>query len=313
MRTAAYWAKASAYLGTRPTFDNLKASCFARFLSNSSHPWIMLVGDSNTRGLFNVLVDTWLACGFFGIARANKSAPRSWDKRWFDDDAIFIVSGRRLRLSMRFMWNPNERLKRWNSVRSSGGSWYSAIQQCGRPSCKCLEAAQSAEFSDSLWDKGPGVVVLSHGLWTLPTAEQVGMACKARRRTGQLLMDLGLNLYSSLTPRRFLWTSNFHINHHMQIRNADIDADVRCQRQVAEEICVEVLDLSALHPQLDGIDFGFHLEPKAQGTVLGEIVHHLAMACDGPFGVENDTDAAAGTGVSADLAEESASATDRAE
>jgi len=123
----------SMQLGLQP-FKGKVVECFAKAIASWPRPWLMLIGDSNLRKLFEYLFKKFntVVDGGEPFAFTNKTRPGpGFDPRWFDSDAIFLIKNKPFRISIRFMWNANSRLRSWGSMAAAGTNWYTKIFSCG--------------------------------------------------------------------------------------------------------------------------------------------------------------------------------------
>jgi len=278
-----YWQEMAAYRAHQKSFGVADAICFAKAIADWDRPWLLLGGDSNWRKIFHRMIEQFVKAGVKGVERAALNPPKpGCDIRWFDDDAIFAgpQSNKTFRLSLRFVWGPDKLLSLRTSLRT--------VQQCCEakdgsihPSMACWEGQQPQLFGDAVWEVGPRSVVITHGFWQLPLltkSSQAGEMCERVVTTGEGLRHI-LSANQSHRPEHLLWASTFHINNHPRMKNVDIENDRSCQRQVALQFGLQVLDVEALAPHRSVDVADYHLQDGAIDVVIVELMHTFAPQC----------------------------------
>eukprot|EP00929_Paragymnodinium_shiwhaense_P091911 TRINITY_DN51801_c0_g1_i1.p1 TRINITY_DN51801_c0_g1~~TRINITY_DN51801_c0_g1_i1.p1 ORF type:complete len:546 (+),score=64.70 TRINITY_DN51801_c0_g1_i1:217-1854(+) len=301
--TTAPWGLTRSSPSSRSRRQGRLATCLLKAISRWPRPWLLLIGDSNWRKLYDYIFEQFMHASYEEAAggdmtvaaHSNGTVPSGYDSRWIDRDRIWTVYGRPVRVSLRFMWNASARLETWTASKGSGQPWFSSIQSCGRlrgsnDSFQCVEQPQPSEFSEDLWNTGPHVVVAAHGLWKLQRAhDTLKDNCRRQQEIGQLLHDLlqadlrGAESAAagSVTsrPDTLLWASNVKLKKHPIIDIADVDADRECQVAVARNLNIPLLDTYKLHTAKDIDASGYHLNPAGLSALLHEIVSRVASTC----------------------------------
>eukprot|EP00929_Paragymnodinium_shiwhaense_P052477 TRINITY_DN26293_c0_g1_i1.p1 TRINITY_DN26293_c0_g1~~TRINITY_DN26293_c0_g1_i1.p1 ORF type:complete len:664 (-),score=79.30 TRINITY_DN26293_c0_g1_i1:1053-2750(-) len=271
------------------------AKCFAKAITKWPRPWLMIIGDSNMRKTWEFLFAKFKAIADGGepYAFTNKTKPATgFDPRWFDSDAIFLIKGRPLRISIRFMFNANYRLKTWNGLAETQQGWFNKIFSCGAPDgdweqAQCPESPHPGAFWHYRWNQGPEFVAITHGLWFLPKAqESIRSACATRRETGRLIKKLLTKEFSLsdgtvYPPASMIWTSNARINGHPKISTTDIEMDRKCQAIAAKQSDLLTLDTYSLVPKTSIQPAGFHFTDTGKQIMLREIISRTAVHCLG--------------------------------
>lgn len=145
----------------------------------------------------------------------------------------------------------------------------------------CWEGQQPQQFGDAVWEVGPRSAVITHGFWDLPLltkSSKVGEMCERVVTTGAGLRHI-LSANQSYRPEHFLWAITFRINNHPLMKNRDIENGRSCQRQVALQLGLQILDVDALAPHRS-VDVGdYHLQDGATDVVIVDLMRTLVPQC----------------------------------
>ena len=267
--------------------------CLIDRIATWKRPWLMLIGDSNWRHLFQDLLDMMTNQTKYTMYKhLPMTQNRQFDARWFDADVLYEMNHGRFsrettgiaRVSMRFMFNPLQRLANWSGM----GHFPVIPMGCGKApidlnkdiNWTCYPMSLPPRFAElDQFMQGPEVVIGTHGLWRLPTRAN----CQPAQLLAQHLSQLQKSSVGAIKPpTQLIWASNFPINENPHFNGADVDVDLRCQREVAskEYGSLEVFDMEKFvsDPRVE-IDGDFHLSDNALKEVWKAIVSRLVPEC----------------------------------
>merc|ERR1712228_989056 len=84
---------------------------------------------------------------------------------------------------------------------------------------------------------------------------------------------------------RFVWVTNFRINHHETISNEELAVENECQRRLAAEHNIPLLDLWSLVKSGElQCDAGYHLETASQQKLAVQALR-LVFGEEGGLGI----------------------------
>ncbi len=263
--------------------------CLIDRISTWKRPWLMLIGDSNWRHLFLGLLDMMTKQTKYTMYKhLPMTQNRQFDDRWFDADVLYEMNHGRFssattgiaRVSLRFMFNPLQRLANWSGM----GHFPVIPMGCGKApnlnkniNWTCYPISLPPRFAElDQFMQGPEVVIGTHGLWNFATRAN----CQRAQLLAQHLSQLQKSSVGAIKPpTQLIWASNFPITANSHFNGADVDVDLRCQREVAKEYGLEVFDMEKFvsDPRVEIGDF--HLSDNALKEVWKAIVSRLVPEC----------------------------------
>lgn len=246
--------------------------------------WTVLVGDSNTRHVFETFLGEALSnsstahvslakrLGTVQIPTDMKHKKGLYELRWSDQEFVATMTH--------------------NDTTSSGGE----KESCHILSSKFMREQSGVErlvanmsnpffYGTTLSDPlnshqerpaSPDLIWFSHGLWYLPNGGGNADGLDCDERFSQVVS--ALKDWDALPDTTVVWQTNFPIQSHPSIRNQYLEWEVQCQRSTAAKHGIAIFDLfQYVEPQLERVVGDFHVNEVGKRYVMDQMCERASF------------------------------------
>eukprot|EP00438_Fugacium_kawagutii_P030594 Skav225447 [mRNA] locus=scaffold1668:252689:253810:- [translate_table: standard] len=262
---------------------NSSSSKLAQCLLSKPRPWLLWIGDSNSRNAYEVLVKDLTESGYHPVASSPgwkddelemlcnkdhfKQKKHRCCPRWFDNETLLEAREAReapnfIRLSFRFAICAELRLQ--HVIQNASLMWqcceqYNGIllgdQECsGRTDEARLSPSVKSALMKSSW-KVPSILIFAHGFWHVTACGKRAGKCVLKKERPQLgIPEMPRHDYLALQLKNIESESNEEISVLWgtlfptasgpgHLKPEEIEKDYACQKAAAQKYGVKLLDI----------------------------------------------------------------------